>query len=683
VGGNLSTTGSLSGASLGVSGNVTANNVAALSNVSGATGTFSGALSAGSLSLSGALTVPNGGTGLTSGTSGGIPYFSSSSTMTSSATLASAGLVLGGGAGATPSTSADFTTASATNSATVNVGKSGTGTANTGDLGSLFLGGSTSGGPTLASQAIGGSLTLQLPNTAPTTNQVLTATAVNSNTVTLGFTTPNAGTITNVIAGTDLTGGGNSGAVTLNVDTTKVPTLAASNAFAGTTNTFVGITASGTVTANSFSGSGSGLTGLNASQLTTGTVPSAALSGNYNINITGSAASATNFTGNLAGDVTGTQGTTTVSKIQGTAVSGTTGSGNVVFSASPALTGTPTAPTAAAGTNNTQLATTAYVNNPNDIFSGVNAQTATSYTVTAADQGKLVTIANAAAESVILPATPPPTGWWIDFENTGAGTATVSPNGLRLDGSLSGLALTTNQGIRIVSNGANYFSQRGLANSSNFSGTLAVANGGTGQTTAQAAINALTGTQAAGKYLRSDGTNATLSSIQAADVPTLNQNTTGSAGSFTGNLGGDVTGTQSATVVSKINNTTLGTLTGATNGQVLAWDGTNNRWAPATVISNGGIAGGQITITTTQVPSLAKTTCTTTDPSFTFTGATNTMAIVITPAGTLHAGDWDAAGLTWVPYVSPAGTVKVHVCNGSQSAVTFTASQTFNARFIN
>ena len=38
-----------------------------------------------------------------------------------------------------------------------------------------------------------------------------------------------------------------------------------------------------------------------------------------------------------------------------------TGTGNMVLSASPALTGTPTAPTAAAGTNTTQIATTAFV----------------------------------------------------------------------------------------------------------------------------------------------------------------------------------------------------------------------------------------------------------------------------------------------------------------------------------
>ena len=41
------------------------------------------------------------------------------------------------------------------------------------------------------------------------------------------------GTITGVTAGTALTGGGTSGAVTLNLDTTKVPTLAANNIFSG------------------------------------------------------------------------------------------------------------------------------------------------------------------------------------------------------------------------------------------------------------------------------------------------------------------------------------------------------------------------------------------------------------------------------------------------------------------
>lgn len=48
--------------------------------------------------------------------------------------------------------------------------------------------------------------------------------------------------------------------------------------------------------------------------------------------------------------------------------------------------------------------------------------------------------------------------------------------------------------------------------------------------------------------------------IASADVPTLNQNTTGSAASFTGSLVGDVTGTQGATVLSATTNATITTL---------------------------------------------------------------------------------------------------------------------------
>lgn len=62
-------------------------------------------------------------------------------------------------------------------------------------------------------------------------------------------------------------------------------------------------------------------------------------------------------------------------------------------------------------------------------------------------------------------------------------------------------------------------------------GALPIANGGSGQTTAQAAMNAFAGAVTSGQYLRGNGTNVVMSAIQAADVPTLNQNTTGSAAS--------------------------------------------------------------------------------------------------------------------------------------------------------
>ena len=52
----------------------------------------------------GTLAVARGGTGIASGTSGGIPYFSAGTTITSSGILAANRLVLGGGAGAAPAT---------------------------------------------------------------------------------------------------------------------------------------------------------------------------------------------------------------------------------------------------------------------------------------------------------------------------------------------------------------------------------------------------------------------------------------------------------------------------------------------------------------------------------------------------------------------------------------------------
>lgn len=58
----------------------------------------------------GTVTVPHGGLGLNSGTSGGVPYFSSTTTIASSTLLTQYGIVYGGGAGAAPVATAVGTT---------------------------------------------------------------------------------------------------------------------------------------------------------------------------------------------------------------------------------------------------------------------------------------------------------------------------------------------------------------------------------------------------------------------------------------------------------------------------------------------------------------------------------------------------------------------------------------------
>jgi hypothetical protein len=102
-------------------------------------------------------------------------------------------------------------------------------------------------------------------------------------------------------------------------------------------------------------------------------------------------------------------------------------------------------------------------------------------------------------------------------------------------------------------------------------GAVPIANGGTGQTTAATAITALTGTQTSGQYLRSDGTNAALSAIQAADIPTLNQNTTGTAANVTGTVAIINGGTGETT-----RQAAMDALAGAvTSGQYLRGNGTD------------------------------------------------------------------------------------------------------------
>ena len=83
--------------------------------------------------VTGTLPVANGGTGLTAGTSGGVPYYSAAGTIASSAALAASALVVGGGAGATPAT---ITTGTGVTTALgVNIGSAGAFVVNGGALG--------------------------------------------------------------------------------------------------------------------------------------------------------------------------------------------------------------------------------------------------------------------------------------------------------------------------------------------------------------------------------------------------------------------------------------------------------------------------------------------------------------------------------------------------------------------
>jgi hypothetical protein len=128
--------------------------------------------------------------------------------------------------------------------------------------------------------------------------------------------------------------------------------------------------------------------------------------------------------------------------------------------------------------------------------------------------------------------------------------------------------------------------------------TTTVSNTNTAPNTLTTTVNGVTGTgvpivNSVSNTSSANTIKTTVNGIAGATVNIINSNTLTQNGSnqlistvngvastpLTANITGDVTGNLGASVVSKINGSPLGTTTGATSGQVLAWNGT--AWAPA------------------------------------------------------------------------------------------------------
>ena len=222
------------------------------------------------------------------------------------------------------------------------------------------------------------------------------------------------------------------------------------------------------------------------------------------------------------------------------------------------------------------------------------------------------------------------------------------------------------------------------------SGTLPIGNGGTGQTTAGAAINALLPAQTSqsGRYLTTDGTNPSWAAVPAPNNGTLTLGVSGTglsgSASFTADQAGNSTFTVTSNATSANTNSTIvardasgnfsaGTITANLSGNATTSSSTTGNAATATTLATGRTIAitGDLTYTSGSFNGSANVT------------GTGTLANSGVVAGTYGGNNSipsltiDAKGrVTAASTVTPSGTYAISISGSSASTTGNAATAT-------
>jgi hypothetical protein len=305
-----------------------------------------------------------------------------------------------------------------------------------------------------------------------------------------------------------------------------------------------------------------------------------------------------------------------------------------------------------------------------------------SYAVQSTDNGALIVMNCSSACAVTLPASPPTSPWVVDVESIGSTLATVSLNGNNFNGGSSAPTLVTDTVAFFASSGSGYYGQGqslagtglsatpGAANLTySLSTPVAIANGGTGQTTASAAFNALSPLTTLGDLVYENATPAAarLAGNTSATKNFLTQTGTGSASAAP--AWGTIAATDIPAALSNttsVNGVTIPTAAGsATATQTIA----SGSAAMGTSAISSGTCASAVTVSATGVSAALS------NPTGTPTGTAGS-------SGSMSAGTYymkvvavDGAGKSTAPGTESAGVTT----SGSTGSIAWSWTAVSNA----